>query len=373
MWNVDVPSKDELVALASERSAGSVSIYLESSPVTPDAEAHRIDFKNLASEAAELLSVVSGVSQSEISEIGDELDDLLDDDKFWAHQARGLAVFVTPEHMTIYRTPVAFESRVHVSDRFFLKPLLSVASEAHTCYVLALAEGGVRLIEVPADLPPSVIRLPDLPTSAADAAGKASINDRSHSGRLVGSEGKRTHIRHYAREVDAALRPYLSGSDTPLVLSAVEPIRSIFRGVNTYPHLVAEAIETSPDRSTDQELAAAAREVLATVMDQQMEELRQTIEVRSGQGRVTTDVAQASRAATAGAIDTLVMDRDYVLPGTVDDDGSIEFGSPASTSTYGIIDEVARRVLQSGGRVLSVDAARVPGDQPIVAILRYPF
>ncbi len=94
------------------------------------------------------------------------------------------------------------------------------------CYVLALAEGEVRLVEVTADLPPVPVRVAGLPASAADAAGKASISGRSHSGRPVGSEGKRTHARHYAR---APLRPFLAGSTTPLVLAAVEPVRSIFR------------------------------------------------------------------------------------------------------------------------------------------------
>ena len=87
---------------------------------------------------------------------------------------------------------------VHVWDRAHLKPLLlAVTTVPMTCYVLAPAEGEVRLVAVAGDMPPVPVRVPGLPRSAADAAGRTSISGRSHSGRQVGSEGTHMHIRHY--------------------------------------------------------------------------------------------------------------------------------------------------------------------------------
>ena len=40
--------------------------------------------------------------------------------------------------------------------------------------------------------------------------------------------------------------------------------------------------------------------------------------------------------------------------------------------TYGVVDEIARRVLLHGGRVLSLRADEVPGGSSTAAILRYP-
>ena len=39
--------------------------------------------------------------------------------------------------------------------------------------------------------------------------------------------------------------------------------------------------------------------------------------------------------------------------------------------TYGVVDEIARRVLLHGGQVLAVRAEDVPGGGPLAAILRY--
>lgn len=144
--------------------------------------------------------------------------------------------------------------------------------------------------------------------------------------------------------------------------------------MNSYPHLLEQAIETNPDRATDQDLAAAAREVLESSFQQSMKRLAELVDTRRGQRRVVTDVAEAARAATAGAVDTLVIDRDHVLEGAVGDDGSVSLGAEAGSQTHGVIDEIARRVLLTGGTVLSVESATMPdAGQPLTAILRYAF
>ena len=40
---------------------------------------------------------------------------------------------------------------------------------------------------------------------------------------------------------------------------------------------------------------------------------------------------------------------------------------------YGVVDEIAARVIGNGGRVLSVRQADIPGGRPLAAILRYPM
>jgi hypothetical protein len=104
-----------------------------------------------------------------------------------------------------------------------------------------------------------------------------------------------------------------------------------------------------------------------------MAAIRLLFEQREPQGRTTTDVAQAARAATWGAVQTLLVDIDEVLPGALDDDGAVTFANGPSTTNYGIIDEIARRALVTGARVLGVRGADIPRGGTLAAILRYPF
>jgi hypothetical protein len=44
---------------------------------------------------------------------------------------------------------------------------------------------------------------------------------------------------------------------------------------------------------------------------------------------------------------------------------------PESATSYGVVDEIARRVWLNRGRVLAVREDEVPGDQGVAGILRY--
>jgi hypothetical protein len=47
-------------------------------------------------------------------------------------------------------------------------------------------------------------------------------------------------LRQFARQVDKALRPVVTGSRIPLVLAAAEPLASTYRSVNSYSHLATK-------------------------------------------------------------------------------------------------------------------------------------
>jgi hypothetical protein len=47
------------------------------------------------------------------------------------------------------------------------------AAFPQTAFVLALAQGGVRLLETVPDAPPALVRVPDMPSDVATAAGKS--------------------------------------------------------------------------------------------------------------------------------------------------------------------------------------------------------
>jgi hypothetical protein len=371
MLHVDIPSQADIKALAAERDDICVSIYLPTTPVTQETKGDRIELKNLAKEAARQLEAASA-DKRRVAALMEHLDDLVDDDEFWRFQARSLAVLATSDHVQTFRLPNALQAMVEVSDRFHLKPLIRTVTFPNACFVLALAEGAVRLVQVSAELPAVDVKVPDLPKNAASAVGRSTINDRSPKRRLEGSEGQKVLLRQYARQVDHALRGLLTGSDIPLVLAAAEPLRSIYRSVNTYAHLAAAGIDGSPGELTDAVLAQRARAVLDGLYRDEIVSWQKQFSVRQGDGRAVTDIAHAARAATYGAVETMLVDIDEVIPGTVDEnDGAVTFSEHADAKDYGVVDEIASRVIRSGGRVLGVRKADLPAGKSLAAILRY--
>src|SRR5262249_27863771 len=151
-----------------------------------------------------------------------------------------------------------------------------------------------------------------------------------------------------------------------------DPIDSIYRSVNTYPHLVAQSIAGNPETASDAELAAGARTVLDDVYAAQLRDVQQRYGQLSADGRALSDVAEVARAVTFGAVDTLLVDIDAAVPGSVDDEsGAVVFAPAAAGDVHDVTDEIARRAWLSGASVLAVRGQDIPGNSPVAALLRY--
>jgi hypothetical protein len=393
MLHIDIPTLEEFRALAQVKGETCVSLYLPTSPLAQDVRANRIAFKDLAGEALSQLRE-AGADKEKIAALEERFDhlagddhDVQDEDKirkrqrarpdeieaFWHTQANGLAVLATASTMRTFRLPDAPKPLAEVADRLHLTPLIRTMTSPHDAFVLALAEESVRLIHAFANYPPVRLQVPDLPKNAEEATRRPSIHVRAPRGRLQNLEGEKVLLHKYVTKVAQAIQGALTGLNTPLVLAAAEPIASIFRSVNTYPRLADEVIEGNPDQVTDAELEDAAIPVLDHIYSRELKAAIALYDELKPE-RATTDISWAAHAATAGAIDQLLVDLDAVVPGLVSDiDGSVTYAASDDAETYSVVDEVARRALFTGARVMGARSEELPDRAPLAAILRYEF
>ncbi len=372
MLHVDIPTQPEIRALFEARSDACVSIYLPTTPETQNVALSRISFGNLTRTALKQLDAAD-FDKRRRAALEEKLLALDEDDDFWRLQANSLAVLATPDSLRTFRLATEVTNTVEVSDRFHLKPLMRAMAFPQHAFVLALSENDVRLVEVFADHPATAISVPDLPDSAADATGHASVNNPGTGTGHGNAHGQKSLLLKYLRKVDAALRPVLAGRETPLILAATEPLGPIFRAVNSYPGLLTEGISASPDSMSESALASAARSVLDGPYAARIETATALFHERVGSHRAISDLQAVARAATFGAVDLLLVDIDEVVPGTVDEtDGTIALASKPSQTSYGVIDEITGRVILAGGKVLAVRRADMPDGAVAAAVLRYP-
>lgn len=371
MLHIDLPTRAEIEKLSEHRQTPTVSIYLPTTPISRETQGDRIELKNLLRAAVEQMQA-GGIDKRSIWPIEAAVGEIVEDEAFWAEQANSLAVFASPDRTLTFRLPNKLKAMVEVSDRAHLKPLLRAVTFPHNAYILAISVGHCRLIELTADLPPHVVRVPDLPKDFNAALGKRSHLETKTMGRSEAMSESALFTR-YARVVDQALRPFLAGHERPLIVAAADPLASIYRSVSTYPHTAARAIPGSADHTPDHELAAEARRILDGIYAEEIGALAGLYQTRENQGRATTDIAQAARAATFGAVDTLIFDMDEVVYGTVaEEDGAVSFADGPCAGTYGVVDEIAARALKSGAKLLAARKADIPGGGSLAAILRYP-
>ena len=152
------------------------------------------------------------------------------------------------------------------------------------------------------------------------------------------------------------------------MIAATEPLRSIYRNLTGYAHLASEVIEGNPDELTPAQLAEAARGVLDRIYAADLVALQSTFEERRTNGRASTDLSDLARAAAFGAVETLVVDMDAEVNGSVGDDGVLTLDADAG---HDVIEEIARRALGTGARGSCRAPIRHAGKAQAAGILRY--
>jgi hypothetical protein len=348
MLYVDIPNHSEIPALFEARADACVSIYLPTTPETQNVTLSRISFGDLTRTALEQLDA-AGFDKRRHADLEEQLLALEEDDDFWRLQANSLAVLATPDSLRTFLLAIEVTKTVEVSDRFHLKPLMRAMAFPQHAFV------------------------PDLPDSATDATGRASINNPGMGTGHENAQGKKWLLLKYLRKVDAALRPVLAGSETPLILAATEPLGPNFGAINSYPSLLADGISANPDSLSESALASAARLVLDGHYAAQIEAGTALFHERVRSQRAISDLQAAARAAAFSAVELLLVDIDEVVPSTVDEtDGTVALATTPGAASYGVIDEITGRVILASGKVLAVRRADMPDGAAVAAILRYP-
>lgn len=372
MLHVDIPSRDELKALAAVRGGPCVSIYLPTHPVTQHTDIDRLELRRLAEEAvaqlrrSETLSAHAGAIEAELVR-------LREDHEFWRFQSTSLAVLLTAGQIRTFRLPSRLKPSVEVSDRFHLKPMVRAISFADAGFVLAFSRNAARLIACLPDAPAEEIAVDGLPEGVSDVLAQASGRTPTASAR-AGGEGQKVNAAKFAREVDRALHPVLNERREPLILAATVEMAAIYREANSYPNLAGEMLPGNAEHMSAREIAEAARPIIRGFAEARIAALRERFVEARGTGRATSDLAHIARAATAGAIETLMVDIDGSHPGRIDEAGAIVEEAEAGAGSYDLADELLDRTMASGGAAVGVRRQDLPDPaSPAAALLRYPF
>ena len=360
MHHVDIPSMSDFNKLREVRADACVSIYLPTTPITSEIGASKIEYANQVKEALSQSQALT--DKRRLANMEELLTGLSNYEEFWLKQARSLAVLATPDRIWTFRLANRLKSFVEVADRFMLSPLLRSITFAHTAHVVVISESAARLIEIASDIEPYEVKVPDMPKDMNSAVGTGNEKISSNTaGRLT----------QYCRLVDSALRRYLTRMDIPLIVAGSEAATNAFRSVYSGNNLIGEISNAGLDRANPTEIGDLARPVLDRYYERQVADIRSRFEHLTAEGRTTTDIALAARAATFGQIDTLLADMDEMVHGTIDEEtGAVSFGKEGP-DTYNVIDEIASRVLANGGRVLAVRKSDIPHNQSLAAIFRF--
>jgi len=372
-------ARREFDELAKVEASTCVSLYLPTHRAGAEVEQDPIRFRNLLASAERELTEL-GWRRGDIEELLGPADQLHGNGEWWSHQAAGLAVFIAAGVFRAFRAPIAFEELAVVSPRFHLRPLLPLVTGDELFWVLALSQNAVRLFRGSGQAIAEV-DIGQTPTSMAEAlayedperqlqvwtSGPAGTGHfHGHGG---GGEEDKAALERYFRAVDRGIGEVLAGSAAPLVLAGVSYYKPIYRSVSKCPHIVEEVVAGNAEDLSAIDLHKRAWPLAHQHASARSAAILDRYAQSHAARRAVDGLPEVNAAANDGRIETLLLARHAHRWDPHDHTQATTIHNERAPGDLDLLDELARRVLGTGGDVILMDDQDVPG--AVAAILRY--
>ena len=386
-------SRSELEDLTQTYDGWHVSIYMPTRKAGDEILQNPVRFKNLLGEAEEQL-VDSGMRRPEAQDLLAPARALVEAQVFWQQQSNGLAVFVAEDLARKYELPLALEDLVVVSDRFHIKPLLSVLSNNGRFYVLALSQHETRLLQGTRhrigeinlgdreQVPDSVVEIlkwEDAEKRLQMHTGTEAVLDGGvaavfHGHGLASQDDPKEKILRYFQRLDQGISDLLAGDDAPLILAADDFVLSLYQEANSYPHLVDEGIAKQPDQLEAEELHRQAWSIVRSLFSQAQEQAEAAYGhlVGTEDERVSNDVGEIVQAASFGRVEGLFVAENQQQWGTFSEaSAAMELHDEQQPGDQDLLDVAAVQTMLHEGWLFVIDGQDVPGGGGLAAVFRW--
>lgn len=382
---MDLFTRADLRTLLAEGEGPCVSLFMPAH--RGGAEEDPIRFRNLLDGAEERLGAY-GLRGPAAGGFLAPLRSLQADGAFWSNQSDGLAAFRGRDFLRVYRLPCAFREELDVGGLFRVAPVLPLLAGDGRFFVLALSQNGVRLFQG-TRFTASPVDLKGVPRNLAEALRThdrdevLTFHTRPTSGGTwgaifeghgVGIDDKKDDLLHYFQKIDRGLHDLLREERAPLVLAAVDYLMPIYREANTYPHLLEQGINGSPDRLGGKDLHDWAWAIVEPHFREALRRAADVYHQAAAVGKATADAKRIIPAAYRGEVETLFVAQGRHLWGALAPTADrVELHDRQVVGDEDLLNLTAIHTLRHGNTVHVLPSEQVPAGGPLAAIYHLPL
>lgn len=408
-------SLESVRRLLERHPAPCLSLYLPTHRRVPDNSVDRTAFRHLV-EALEM--AVSGVRPREREHLLHPFRLLLENRAFWQHTRDGLAVLAADGRGQVFLLQRPVKPLALATSRFHTMPLLRIAASIDRFNLLALTsraahvyegvatEAGVELLDP--------VPLHDLLHEAVGCTAGSGSSDITR-GEAVDSETFQPHrVQHgmgpagmaahsivhggagskqddidadteiFLRHVDEVVHERVTKhSGLPLVLVALPRLAAVFRRLSKNRLLLEEGVPHDVHLLPADALPGLVAPLFAAARASRIAHDIHTFLQARPHDLGSGDLSDIARAAAAGRVGTLLIEKDRIEPGWLDPvtgaiagDGAMptdlsRSGDQAAIDTADLFGSVAEAVLMHGGGVVALERNEMPTESGVAAIYRY--
>jgi len=376
-------TRENILNLAKKENTHCVSIYLPTHKAGEEVQQDPIRLKNLLTQAVKQLKD-RDVREKEIDELLDDARKLLDNPKFWRHNEKGLALFISDGEFEYYRIPHAFNERVMVDDHFLITPLVPMITLEGSFCILALSQKKMRLLKC-TRASVEEIELEEAPESLEEFL-KYDVNESNlqhHAGQganaqaiFHGQGGSRDtnteEVINYLKAVENEVTSILRKRNDPLILAGVNEAMAEYRKVNNYSRLLDQTVSGNPDPKSNEEIKDEGWKVIKSYFLKGMYEDIERFGDLSGSDKQSDNLSQIVEAAYYGKVESLFVPIGEHSWGWFDmERDTVHHSAEPQNGEHDLINMAAIKTLTQSGNVYALDKEDMPNGSSIAAIFRY--
>jgi Bacterial archaeo-eukaryotic release factor family 3 len=384
-------TQNDLRSLIDATAQPAVSVFLPTHVKGREVRQGPVRLRNLLAQAEQKL-LGRGMRGEEARALLAPARRMVDDDVFWRHQDRGLAVFVAPGLFRYHRVPIDVAEQVLVSPQFHVKPLLGLLAIDGRFFVLTLSASRARLFEgsrfsfIEREVAfPEGVGAVAAETDYSENTRHASPVARPQSGAPGGipkthgfgdspEEYRKVEQVDYLRRIASALEGEVGTEAAPILVAADPQNRGHFLKIAGKGNIVPVGIDLNPDALDPEDLHRIALEhVSPHFLAARRRALEQfNVLLGNGDARASLTVEEIVRGARFGRVEMLFLAESETLWGHYDEkaDEVIARGTPNGADTD-LLDYAASHTLLQRGHVDLLPKQDMPRGALAAAIFRY--
>lgn len=373
-------TREDIVDLANQKHDACISIYLPTHKMGEEVQQDPIRLKNLLNDAKEQLEDHE-IPEQQIDQLLNEPKNLLDQPRFWQHNDKGLALFISKDQFEYYRIPHSFKERLMVGTHFLITPLVPMISKEGTFCMLTLSQKNIRLLKCTRNKV-ETIELQEAPLSMEEFKKydeyQKSIGQSSSSNKQSMFHGwgdaalEQNAIENYLKTVENEVTSILRKRNEPLVLTGVSEAVAVYKNVNHYSRLMDESIIENPDPKSNTEIKDAGWKVIESFFLQDMYDDVHRFGDLTGSDKQSNNLTQIVEAAYYGKIDSLFVPVGEHSWGWFDQERDVvHHSTEQKNGEHDLINMSAIKTLTQSGNVYALDKDDMPDGSSVAAIFRY--
>ncbi|SMO43473.1 hypothetical protein [Gracilimonas mengyeensis] len=379
---MSVVNRETIEKLISETGDSNISIFIPTHKKGEEAKQDSIRLKNILQKVRKDL-LEDGWKEPDVDELFKKVHAKTEENQFWLHQDKGLALYINDHYFDFFKIPVSPEENYYIAENFLITPLLELQNHHGVYHVLVLSQSETKMFNI---APDTTTKVPfeSVPTSMEEHL-KYHEHERSVQHHTATSGGRAVfhgqgadvdennkELELFLKHIENKVTKYLKKVNGPLILAGPDKLVSYYKKCNKYFNVLDETLSGNADDKSVKEIEDESWEIAKSYFKEEIESDIERFNNLNGSELISTDVSDIVKGAYYGKVDTLFVPMGFRQFGVFDtDENEVQISDQMNGSTIDLINYAAVSAIRTGSTLYGLPQSEIPNSSGLAAIYRY--